>query len=240
MSKKIETRIQEIQAQMDQIKAATTGTTELAYKDYLGQRVGLNLLIISTMLGATVKKSKKEKFEFKFDKKLPNKSELATIIEKVNQFVTDVEIPYLDGISVEVEESEEDMSIPPKATAQVEVGGCNVPVVEKWNPKKARDYIFGYDGKNAMSQAMLNSLDFIKIAGIGEELRKRSNRNRMLLIGGIAIVVVGGVCVGIAIHEHNKNDDEWTDDLNDFESEDLDDVASEDLDDAPSVSLDED
>lgn len=247
-SKQIES-IKEVIEQIRQMVADPNLTEE----DYIVKgRIVLNMAIIQALIGAEVQKPKKEgkEYRLKFNHKLPSRTELAEIVELLNnEFIAKIENPFLDSLYPDHEVNtaaegadDDDMEI-------VEDTGfsttySNVPTVEKWNGKKLKDYIFGYDGKSAMSKAFLTGIDCMKIAAIAEDVRKKSKRNRMLIIGGIALVITGGVVAGIVIHEHNKKDDadidDMIDDIDDIDIDDVDvdDIEDIEIEDVPEVKID--
>lgn len=207
---------------------------------YKLKRLQMNMEIIQALIGGEFIEPKKggKEWKIKFCKKLPNRSELAEIISMVDVFTRTVEDQFLDQLQNATAPAG-DMSIP---TADLIVNaGSELPKIEKINGKKLRDYIFGYDGKEAISQLMLNASDCMMIAAAGEDLRKKSNRNKMLIVGGIALLLVGGTAAAVVIHKRRKGEKiaNMDIDMSDIGEVDVDDMdVSIDDDEAPVVTID--
>lgn len=231
-----------------------TDNPSLSEDDYLmNGRIVLNMAIIQTLLGAEFAEPKKEGkgYSLKFNGKLPNRTELAEIVQILNDFIGEVENPFLDDLySVEagVDPQEDDMGITDDDYDPVFSTMNNIPTVEKWDKKKLRDYIFGYDGKSAMSKAMLTGMDCIHLAAIGEEMKKKNETKKMLIIGGVVIAIAAGaVTLAVINNKRKKKAEENTfidemDDIGvDMDGVDIDDdeltEVADDTDDAPVVEM---
>lgn len=235
MSNYTEKRIEEIRTLVTkEIPAAIDAG--ISIDEYLTKhRVALNLTIIQAIFGAEFSDPKKEgkDCKVKFNHKLADVSELATISHLLDDFIGDIENPFL---SPEFESGNgDDMSIPTCVRSYA------LPELEKVNNKKVTDYIFG---GNAISKMMLTGRDICDLAAVAQKIKKTKVRNTMLLIGGIALVVTGGavatVCVVNNKKKHNDVDtDTPTVDLDgtdiDVPDVDLDGTSNDDV---PRVELD--
>lgn len=211
---------------------------------YMVKRLELNMNVIQLLIGGEFTEGKDSKeWKIKFGSKLPSRSDLAEIARIMEDFVTNVEAPFMDAVrrAASGAANNDDMSIPPQATLDPNAR-VGLPKIEKINAKKLKNYIFGYDGKPAMSRLMLNAADCLEIAVMGEELRKKTNRNKMLIAGGIALLITGGVVAAVCIHKKSKKAEKELDDLCECGDINVDDadipVAEIDANDAPVVSID--
>lgn len=241
MSKKKTSRIESIR------KITTVDIPTLMNGDqvdpnqYMMKRLELNMSVIQFLIGGDFTEAKDGKeWKIKFNHKLPSRSDLAEIARIMEDFVTNVESPFMAAVQRAAGgNTGDDMSIPQASLEPAAHVG--LPKIEKINAKKLKNYIFGYDGKPAMSRLMLNAADCLEIAVMGEELRKKTNRNRMLIAGGIALLITGGVVAAVCIHKKSKKDEDRLDDLCEcgdvsINDSDLPDVEI-DADDAPVVSI---
>ena len=203
---------------------------EKALKRYFREgRSPLNIQLIGLLIGATIKPPKKDGKEYKivFDLPLPTKKEMSKIIASLNVFIDMTEIPFLRKIGVidgeyeydeddeeeDTEDSDDDMSIPKSDDEdtgedyeeEVALTNCtyNVKYINKITRKEMKSAIFGSAAEEGMSTMYLNSMDAIQIASMGEELRKRINMERALVIGGITLVL-GAAAATTAVVIHNK------------------------------------
>lgn len=220
---------------------ALLSTGKVDPKEYKDKRLQMNKDIIQALIGGEFIEPKKDgnEWKIKFCKKLPNRSELAEIIAIVDVFTRTLEEQFFDQLQ-QATMMAGDMSIPSSADLIVNAGS-GLPKIEKINNKKLRDYIFGYDGNEAVGQLMLNASDCMMIAAAGEDLRKKSNRNKMFMVGGIALLLVGGTAAAIVIHKHRKGEKiaDMDIDMSDIGDVDVDDMdVSIDDDDAPIVTID--
>lgn len=238
------------QKRIDEIKNLTTVDipnaikNEISVDEYLNKyRMTLNLTIIQAVFGCEFDKpKKKDNYKVKFNHKLPTSDELATITRLINDFVTYVENPFLAKNYSNNEcavQTIEDMEIPVRCEYP------NLPELEKVNSKKINEYIFG---NNAISMIPIGAMDIVELAAVAEKIKKVKTRNRMLLIGGIAIVLTGGAIATAAVvrskmkNKNAENDIDPDADLNEIDVDmsdiDVDDVMSDD--DSPSVDFNED
>lgn len=210
---------------------------------YMMKRLELNMSVIQFLIGGDFTEAKGGKeWKIKFNHKLPSRSDLAEVARIMDDFVANVEAPFMAAVQRAATggDNADDMSIP--VNAALEPAHVGLPKIEKINSKKLKNYIFGYDGKPAMSRLMLNAADCLEIAVMGEELRKKVNRNRMLIAGGIALLITGGAVAAVCIHKRNKKSEEELDDLIECGDVNINDsdmpTAEIDADDAPVVSID--
>jgi hypothetical protein len=240
MSKYTQKRIAEISAlTMTDIPAAIDNGVSV--EEYLNRyRMTLNLTIIQAIFGAEFAIPKKEgkNYQVKFKHKLANSEEIAMITRAINDFIANVEAPFLSENAADVfENADDDMSIPTR------VGEApSIPALEKVNNKKIYEYIFGDEG---VSKMILTGMDVIELAAVAEKIKKTKNRNTMLLIGGIALVVTGGAIATVCVVKSRKRKNSVEDAIEDVDIDmdnvpeiDMDDVPVVDMDDAPVVELD--
>lgn len=200
--------------------------------NYNDARMQLNKVIIQACIGGEFKQNKKGNNSIAFTKKLPSVKELAEIVNMMDVFMKTTELPYLKEMTT-ISDNEDDIEIP----SEIEYGpvGSGIIEIENINSKKLRNYIFGKDGNEAIMKYILNTSDIIQLVSIGKDLRKKRNRNMMLMIGGIALVVTGGVA--FAVYKNNKSKDgcDGIDDI-DVGDVDVDDIDA-DIDEAPVVEI---
>lgn len=221
---------------------ASINRPEGSFDDYKSRRIALNLSIIQVLIGAEMPDRKDDggEWKLKFNSRLPDRSELADIIDIVDTFVNEIENPYLNSFANNTVSTENDMNIPPRDGFSPDTVRA-VPKIEKINAKKLKNYIFGYDSKDAISRVYLNASDCIKVSALGEELRKKTNRNKMLIVGGIALLITGGTVAAICIRNYNKKAEREIDGMIDLsvESDNIPTMdMSEDTDDVPTVTID--
>lgn len=241
MSKKKTSRIESIRKITTVDIPALMNGDQVDPNQYMMKRLELNMSVIQFLIGGDFTEAKDGKeWKIKFNHKLPSRSDLAEIARIMEDFVANVEGPFMAAVQrAATGNNGDDMAIPQASLEPATHIG--LPKIEKINAKKLKNYIFGYDGKPAMSRLMLNAADCLEIAVMGEELRKKTNRNRMLIAGGIALLITGGVVAAVCIHKKNKKDEDRLDDLCEcgdvnISDSDMPDVEI-DADDAPVVSI---
>lgn len=240
MSKNIEKRIGEVRDMALMQIPAILGTNPVNPEDFRNKRIDMNIAVIQILIGADFDRPKDGKeWKVKFCHKLPSRAELAQIVQIMDVFAKTVEAPFMVALanSSSVKDGE-DMGIPPKESDIINaVSG--LPRIEKINSKKMKSYIFGYDDHEAMAKLMLNAADCMEIAAMGEDLRKKTNRNRMFIVGGIALLITGGTVAAVCIRNKKKDGDIIDmDDMDvDIDGDDSIDVGIDD-DDAPVVTID--
>lgn len=234
-SKKVANQITEIK------DWCTKGIPEIiaknpSVKEYFQQgRLCLNLLLIETMIGAEISvdtgKNAKGDYKVKFNRCLPTVAEMAEISNIMADFVKNVEGPFLSKFAAP-SGNDDDMAIPPNDASTIRL--------ERVNAKSLKDLIFN-GGNDAMTNRMLNAVDCIQLAGIGCELRKKTIRNRVLIAGGIALVVTGGIIVGMNVYKAHKekcDGDDADAPVVDLDSGDMPELDMTDSADAPVVEID--
>lgn len=225
--------------QISQIRAwATKGIPELIEKNpgmddkeyFQKGRLCLNLLLIETLIGAEFTQSDgkngKGDYKLKFNHRLPSKSDVADISAIMGEFIKNVENPFMEQFGAADEDS--NMGIP---TASLRL--------EKVNTKSMKDLIFG---SGCTTNRMINAIDCVQLAAVGEQLRKKTIRNRVLIVGGIALVITGGTAVGMNLYKKHKDKaDDAGDDtpVVDIDADDMPEVNLDDSGDMPVVTIDE-
>lgn len=202
MSKKFQANvIEDIRKMAEiQIPAAIQSKDGISIDSYHELRMTMNILIISALLGAEfVPNKKKNEMKMKSNHMLPTKEEIAVISSILDKFINEVEEPFFEIAEESI--SDPDMEIPC-------VGGGMIPTkIEKTNKKKVRNVMLGYEGNSAISEDYFTAADCIAIAALGEQLRRKQNIQRALIIGGIVIVATAAVA-GICYYNEKKRDEE--------------------------------
>lgn len=174
-----------------------------------GPRQKLNRLLVQAMLGCEIKDGKA-----KFCHKLPNKSEIAEICSLLNDFIDGVENVIIYSLAKPEAQAAND-----QGNQQTPPSDMNVPRMEvKFNDavhrvefihkvsfKKLNEEIFS---KDLLSMTLLNVSDCLKLAAMGEKARRKDSRDKMLIVGGIVLVLTGLTVAGVMIYNHKHNDDE--------------------------------
>ena len=241
MSKFTEKRIHEIAAlTTNEIpNAINNGISREVYDQY---RMTLNLTVIQAVFGVEFDRPKKDgkPCKIKFNHKVANAGEIATITKLMDDFVSRVENGYISEMMDDADIiNDADMIIPTR-----EQFVPALPELEKVTNKKIHEYIFGSDGSAAISKLMISGMDVVEMAAVAEKIKKTKTRNTMLLIGGIALVVTGGAIAGVCINNAKKNKASINDDdapvveLDDIDV-DTDDMDISNDDDAPVVEFEE-
>lgn len=215
-------------------------------------RLPLNQAIVEAMLGCKIDRADKK---VKFNKKLPNTEQIAEVARLVDGFIQATELPSLKRIATldqQVQnpapqpQSGNDMEMPPE---QVEIGTVNVSfqgmpqrvmLMEKPTEKKLKKQVFSA----FLGGFMLNGTDCVTLASMGEKARSTANRNKMLVVGGIVILITGLTIAGVMFykskHKKNKDGSETAEIEIDGESTEIDIPAAETMGDevdAPQVEI---
>lgn len=210
----------------------TAGCNEQAYNM---KRAELNMEIVKLCVGGEIVdlKGKNEgKMNIKFNKPLPSKAEVGKVAQILDTFVKKVELPFFAELNAE--EGMEDMEIPHTPVA----------ALEKATNKELKARILG-DGYLAYYKQNIGPMDVYTIAAIGEEARKRANRTKLIVIGGVVLAVTAATVAGVYIYNKKKEENELLEVADDDHLED--DVDSDNIDpdeedidiDAVEVPLDE-
>lgn len=214
---------------------------------YNEARCVLNNHLIQALIGGEFVENKKgpEHHNIRFCHALPTRQELSEIVQIMDIFTKTVEMPFMEELYAS--DDPDDMNIPPRnSNLSHAFAGSGINKIEHITAKNLKNYVFGYDGQVALIEIMLSAADCMQIAAMGEDLRKRTNRNKMLIIGGIALVVTGGIAAGMYISSKKDRDgevpeieDNTIDNIDDI-GVDVDDVTGVEInsDDAPVVTID--
>lgn len=174
-------------------------------REYQCKRQELNKLIISAAFGAEIKEGDKEKI--KFNHSMPSIEELKKICDLLDNYIRLYESRIFTA------EDDDDMG-DPMSNNMLMVQ--NVSYNSKVSTKNVRNFISGNSGP-AVILNYLNGKDVMELAAVGQELRKKQNITKTIIIGGITIAIVAGVITGICIYNHKKKEDDeaYMDDVND-------------------------
>ena len=205
----------------------------IEFDKYCQCRMALNLTVIQAVFGVELNRPDEEKSpKIRFNHRVANAADIATIAKLMDDFVRNVENPYMEVAGG----YDDDMSIPNK-----EHFIPALPTLEKVNNKKIHDYIFGSDGGTAISKLMISGMDVVELSAVAHHVKKIKIRNTMILIGGIALVLIGGGMAVAGVYNSKKNDNVIIDDESpvvDLDTID-DDMSIENDDDAPVVEFEE-
>jgi len=199
-TKKMDTQIAEIKKWATEGIPAIIADQNVDLKTYFQKgRLVLNLMLIEALTGAEISRVEGGKangdYKIKFNRRLPKPNELAQIAGIVDKFIAEIENPFIARFTVA---DPENMDIP------VGEGGSSIRL-EKINKKAMKELIFG-GGADAMTNRMINAIDCVTLAGIGADLKKKIIRNRVLIVGGIAMVITAGGVIGYNVYKKKNSD----------------------------------
>lgn len=219
------------------INVANGGVPSIGMEEYVNSfRTRLNMVLIELCMGGEFAECKKGGYKIKFNHKMMNRTELATLSSLLDRYITGIEIPavnsWLHSAPAAETDPAADMAIPESRPA-------GITVIEKINKKKLMAAIMGEGGVAGYSRMYLMVADLTVIMANAEKIRKKEKRNMAMIVGGIAIVVAAGVAVGIMIYRkhHKKSLDEEIQESLDDMNVDLDDSDGPEIDDTPHVDL---
>lgn len=246
MSKQVKERIKKIKDKaLTEIPAIMQAVTSEADTEGMNKfrnaRQELNLLVIKTVLGAKIEEGKKSgEWKLKYTKKLPSTSELNEICEIMDTYTNDHEVPFYAKFVCKPE------AAAPTADGSAPDASMEIPkeevyiskykklgTIDKISKKKLKEQLFQHN----LASEFIDSSAVMVIASYGEKLRKKQNITTGLVVGGIALVVVGGVITGLAIAKHNKANDDIDGIDPDLDNMDVDVDADLPGEDAPMVDL---
>lgn len=212
MSKTTENRIASIRT-----KALTVIPTLIKEGNHsliVEERKNLNILLIETVLGATIEPAKKGNNTYKihFMKSLPSISELAEICQIMDEYTRNHEVPYLATKKSAV--GTDDIEVIDK-NARYVGSYRKLNKIDKINKKKIKEELFTH----GLINEALDSSAVMIIAAYGEEIRKKQIITTSIIIGGIAIAMVGGIATATYIHNKKKEDgcDDYDEDIIDID-----------------------
>jgi len=150
-------------------------------------RLKFNLAAIQLATGSTITSSDKSEsgFKIKYNGKVPGVSEIMPLCQLADKLV---DMEEAAGIIIDY-----DPDFPPEE---------NRFGITKLSFKKMRDIIIGKNGSAITYQ--LNSLDIMNLVGLGQQIHKKKNLITTLVVGGSVITVLGGIAIGMAVHEKKK------------------------------------
>lgn len=206
MNAKVKERIELIRTIAEkEIPSYLKSNNSIIVEEYRSKRVELNKQLIQVLIGGKFVQSEKTgEWKVKFNESLPTRSELAEVMKIMEDFVKNVEGPVMDAI-IAAATADDGMEIPPR-----EEDNFGLPKIEKINTKKVREYILGGAGNDPLYNIMIGVADCMEIAALGEDLRKHQNMNKMLIAGGIVLILTGAA-VAMWVSSNNKKDGEVED-----------------------------
>lgn len=213
MSKFVENRIEAAAKIIERITSMKQGCRA---EDYISARAELNLEIIQAVIGGKIisKDSKKKGVitKIKYTEKPATKKELAIIINMLSDFECKVENPIIIAFNQKIEQlnDEENMDIIP-TIAMIEE--ADISNLDKVNTKKFNKMIFGTDTSTGiLASSRISSSNIMELAAYAEDLRKKQNRNKLLIAGGIVLASVGvGVTTKVIIDKKKRKADDILD-----------------------------
>lgn len=250
MSKQVKERVKKIEEKaLTEIPAImkTVGSRDdkEAFAKYQEARQKLNLLVIKTVLGASIEEKKKSGWNIKYTKKLPTVSELNKICRIMDQYTEDYEVPFYAKFIYVPEKK--DQTAQPTAEGADTNASMEIPqeevtyisnykklgVLDNITKKKMKEELFQHN----LASEFIDSSAVMVIASYGEKIHKRQKVTTGLIAGGIALVVAGGIITGLVIANNKKHHDEV--DGMDPDLENIDVTADENLPDvdAPMVDM---
>lgn len=210
-------------------------------------RFALNDALIEFALGCNIDLSDGGKISVKFNENLPKNDAIAQAATILSIFIQNYEQPLMARFNAAnlapQAAAAGDMEIPadPAAAAapQAQVlQNKHVLMISKIDNKHLakvlkRNGVLGAD--------LLDAADLMTLCAYGEKARKKANRNKALIIGGVAILLTGTAIAGFMYYKHKKEEKMECVDLGgeaiDVEIPDIDDADLPDDDDVPQVPM---
>ena len=209
MSKKKESRFTKKQIEAIRLMTETTipARANAGYYTDLnayvnGSRKELNTLLVQAMMGCELKDGKA-----KFNHRLPKRGEVAEICTLITDFIDRVENAIIVGLSAPQPadgtdpNAGSDMAVP-KMDIKINGQVHRVDLIEKVNYKKLKKELFDRD---LLTVCMMNAGDCLRLAEMAEKARKKDSRNKMLIAGGIVLVLTGAAVAGVVMYNKHKN-----------------------------------
>lgn len=194
-------------------------------------RTALNILLVEAMLGCEIKT--KGDGKVKFNHRLPRKKDIAEVCELLEDFIENVENPLLAHLTGMIDEDSEETTVVPKFEMKINGKVQRVRMLDKPSNKKLKKEIFD---KDMIRNVKIDVNDCLNLASMGEDARNKANRNKMLIVGGIAILITGTAVAGLMIYHHMKDDDlSVGDELVDGDIPDI--IDMDDIGDIPQVDI---
>lgn len=262
MSKKKSTfdeKITSLQAVMtDTAKKIFTpdGTTQMVPATYADCRREINRLLVEICLGAEFEKKKDGAWTVKMCHKLPDRHQLADVSELLGSYIQQYERPLLDAfvshglmdrngnvVNSQNPVAAAGMEIPPNGGTSTGVAAGpmsrRVTFIDDVSHKKIRDAAIGGGEFSGYLNMYLQVSDLVVMTANASRMRKKDRKKRMLIAGGIAIVVAAGVGVAAFLYckHKKKSNEEMVDDLVTSAEDMCMDVSDTGVDDAPVVTL---
>lgn len=240
MFKKVSTRIVEIKAKAESeipaIMAANDFSDE-GYARFRNARIGLNELLIATVIGAEfVPDTKKGGKKLKFVWPVPTTEELAEITRILTNFCKE-EGKYYDKLhsnrtgEPSAEDTIESLGV---GTIQYNPQYADIAALAKVNKKNVKGALLT-DGFIARP---IDATGLMTIAGWGSKVRKDQNLQILLIALATTAVVAGGV-TGAVIYYNKKHDGlDVTNDYDSIECGDPDSSEAVEVDDADAPVVD--
>lgn len=169
-------------------------------QDYQAARLKINFILISAIFGMEIDPNGKKKI--RQNHPVASMEELAQIVNILSEFQENTERRFLIAANRAASgEGDENMDIP------VRLMRPDLPELKKFNAKEVQNYILGTeDGTGScLSKVFITPAHVVELAAIAKKVKKYNQTKMMLLIGGIALVIVGGTIAAIAIYKHKHS-----------------------------------
>ncbi len=152
-------------------------------------KLSMTMLIIETSIGAySVQKEGDTEWKYVFTQKLPDFGDINEICDIIEKYYKQYERPYIQVT---------DMNIPANVTVD--------KVTKKSLTNGINDYLNKYQ---VIDRSVVMSL-----AEYGQKLRRKQNITTSIIVGGIALAIVGGVITGAVLYNKKKSDSIPEDDI---------------------------
>lgn len=179
-----------IQNLVDNDLKKTLQDPDLDVDDYLSDgRLKFNIAAIQLATGSTITNDKKDPsgFNIRFNGKVPTVSEIMSLCYLADKLV---KMEERAGVYIDY-----DPDFPPEE-------GGNRFGFTKLSFKKMREITVGKNGSAITYQ--LNSMDIMNLVGLGQQIHKKKNLITALVVGGTTVAVLGGIAIGVTVHEKKK------------------------------------
>lgn len=162
----------------------------------------INARLITILLGASGKDKKvkgKTVKVLRFNYPLPSLAEISELAKITQTFINEYESPMLMKMANNTVDDPDDLNIDESVSSYTEMNLSGL--IDKINNKSVDAVI------PSIANVFLTSSDIVEIGALGRKLRKHNNKNKIMIIGGIALAVAAGGCAtAYAIHKHNEKD----------------------------------
>lgn len=155
----------------------------------------INMVIVQALLGAELKRRKNGTYSAVFKHRLPTYAQSMAIAERLQGYIAKHEKPLLATFK----KDKDDMSIPVTPTT--------ITYEPNMTNKTLKNKLIA--NTESFSAFLIKPQDVMIVAAMGEDARRKANRDRGLIIGGICVVGAAAAGVGgFMAYKHRKAKDE--------------------------------